>query len=62
MVALKNMKIEPIRPPKVPLSETPPETPGSTGFKFVISRGFERNNVPISVAHVSNVAAETEAR
>ena len=44
------------------LSETPPETPGSTGFKFVISRGFERNNVPISVAHVSNVAAETEAR
>ena len=41
----------------VPASVMPPDIPVATGRQVRIERGVPRANVPISVAHVSAVAA-----
>ena len=47
----------PAIPPVVPRSDTPPSVPVGTGFPVVINRGGVLECLPISVAHVSAVAA-----
>src|SRR6266566_9800990 len=51
------IKAAPAIPPTVPTSVIPPSVPAGTGLPVVISRGGLREYRPISVAHVSAVAA-----
>ena len=48
--------------PAVPTGVIPPEVPGSTCLKFKMLTGLIPDRRPISVAHVSAVAAAREPR
>ena len=60
-VNIPNM-IAPIKDPSVPTIVIPPEIPWSTDLKFNIEIGLTLDNLPNSVPHVSDIAADIEAK
>ena len=60
-IPLRESMADPIKAPKVPIKETPPEVPMGTFLKVMIDRGSPLASTPSSVAHVSAVTAASEA-
>src|SRR5712692_4370395 len=56
-VARAAIPTAPTTPPAVPRTVIPPELPRGTRAQVVMTRGGKGENAPISVAHVSAVAA-----
>ena len=54
--------VAPKTDPNVPSNDMPPDVPFITDFNLVIWIGFQGFNNPISLAHVSAVAAAIAAR